>query len=309
MQVEKEAATIPIGRPISNTTAYVLDEHCNPVPVGVPGELYLGGPGVAEGYLNQPELTRERFVPDPFGADKSQRLYRTGDIVKYLADGNIEFIGRRDGQVKIRGYRIELGEIENALLDQPGVAQGAARVFTDEGQDQRLVAYVVPRADQQIPVAEPSPVKLDPTALRKGLLRRLPDYMIPSAFVVLDKLPLTPNGKIDRQALPAPERPVEAYRAPGTSQEEILCEIFSDILSVERVGIDDNFFELGGHSLLATRVISQLRACLEIEVPLRVLFDSPTIRELAEFIESSRRVGQSTPSRSPNGVLREEVLF
>ena len=309
MHVEKDAATIPIGRPISNTTTYVLDEHGNPVPVGVPGELYLGGPGVAQGYLNQAELTRGKFVADPFAADNTQRLYRTGDIVKYLADGNIEFIGRADGQVKIRGYRIELGEIDNALLDQPGVAQGAARVFTDKGQDQRLVAYVVPRADRRTSVAQPSPGKLDLTALREGLLRRLPDYMMPSAFVVVDKLPLTPNGKIDRQALPAPERPVEGFRAPGTPQEEILCEIFSDILSVERVGIDDNFFELGGHSLLATRVISQLRACLAMEVPMRALFDNPTIRELAEFIESSRRAGQSIPSQSPNGVLREEVLF
>ena len=195
--------------PDPNTTAYVLDKHGNPLPIGFPGELYLGGPGVAQGYLNQLELTRERFVPDPFAADKAQRLYRTGDIVKLLADGNIEFIGRADGQVKIRGFRIEPGEVETVLKRHSGLEDAVVLAREDESGERRLVAYVVPKNGE-------------PTKDWGGFLQsKLPDYMIPSAFVVLDKLPLTPNGKVDRRALPAPELRVEAYRAPRSPQEEI----------------------------------------------------------------------------------------
>ena len=301
--VEKDAATIPIGRPISNTTAYVLDKHGNPLPIGVPGELYVGGPGVAQGYLNRPELTRERFVADPFSADKSQRLYRTGDIVKFLADGNIEFVGRADGQVKIRGFRIEPGEVEAVLKRHCGVEDAVVVAREDEPGERRLVAYVVPK-------------KGEPTKDWGGFLQgKLPDYMMPSAFVVLDKLPLTLNGKVDRRALPAPERRIKAYRAPRTPQEQILCEIFADLLPVDRVGIDDDFFELGGHSLLAMQLVSRVRntlgsklAARGIDVPLRVFFENPTVAAIAEYIEGARGTISGRPL-APAALDREELVI
>ncbi|HEY5954559.1 MAG TPA: amino acid adenylation domain-containing protein, partial [Terrimicrobiaceae bacterium] len=296
-----------IGRPLKNMRAYILSDCLEPVPIGVPGELCIGGVGVAIGYLNRPELSAERFVADPFANEPGDRIYRTGDRVRYRNDGCIEYFGRMDDQVKVRGYRIELGEIENAILDQAGVAQAAAKVITDEDQERRLVAYVVPHRDAD-GAEDVRALELNLTALREGLLRRLPDYMIPSAFVVLDKLPLTPNGKIDRHALPAPERSVEVYRAPRTPQEEILCEIFANLLSVERVGIDDDFFELGGHSLLALQMVMTLRNILHVEIPVTALFEHPTIVDLGRHLDEVIAQNLATVRPPIERVSRDQPL-
>jgi amino acid adenylation domain-containing protein/non-ribosomal peptide synthase protein (TIGR01720 family) len=268
-----------IGRPIANVEVYLLDERMQPVPVGVRGELYIGGRGIGRGYLNRPELTAERFIPHPFSAEPGARLYRTGDIARYLADGRIEFIGRADAQVKVRGYRIELGEIEAVLAEHELVREAVALLREDVPGEKRLVAYVVAYDEQQPTNSE----------LRGHLQKQLPAYMIPSAFVMLDELPLTPSGKIDRRSLPAPERVrpelENSYVAPASPTEEILVSIWSDLLNVERVGIHDNFFELGGHSLLATQLISRIRETFHVNLPLRSSFESPTIAEQAQLIE------------------------
>jgi acyl-coenzyme A synthetase/AMP-(fatty) acid ligase/acyl carrier protein len=273
-----ESATVPIGKPIANTVVYILDGNLKPVPIGVPGEICIGGAGVAAGYLNQPQQTAERFIPNPYSPQISENLYRTGDLARFLHDGNIEFLGRIDHQLKIRGFRVEPAEIESVLRKHPGVQQGLVMAREDQPGDKRLVAYVVP-ALGAAPTSE---------ALRHFLAAQLPDYMIPSAFVMLDSLPLTPNGKIDRRALPAPEqarlsgdREVVAARNPI---EEKLIAIWSDVLGVEPIGVCDNFFELGGHSLLATQVIARVRSAFQIQVPLRSLFETPTIAGLAEVI-------------------------
>jgi len=278
--------TVPIGRPIANTRVYVLDPHLQPVPVGVYGELYIGGDGLAREYLHQPELTAEKFVPDPFSSEAGARLYRSGDRVRYLADGNIEFLGRIDHQVKIRGYRIELGEIESALQQHPAVREVVVLAREDVPGDKRLVAYVV---------AQSAPADLV-DELRAHLRASLPEYMVPSAFVTLDALPLTPVGKVDRKALPVPERSASqqaAYVAPRTPSEGILCGIWAEVLGLERIGIEDDFFELGGHSLLATQVVSRVRQALSVELPLRELFSFPTIAELGARIEALRARGGS----------------
>ena len=271
--------TVPIGRPISNTRLYVLDGDLEPVPVGVSGELYIGGCGLARGYLGRPGLTAERFVASPFG--RGERLYRTGDLVRYLPDGNLVFLGRLDHQVKLRGFRIELGEVEACLLGHVGVAQAAVLVREDDPGEKRLVAYAVAR-EGQVPGAG---------ELREHVRRHLPDYMVPSAFVLLDALPLTSNGKVDRKALPAPEgRPdVGAYAAPESPAEELLAGIWSEVLKLERVGRNDNFFELGGHSLLATNVIARIYETFEVELPLRALFEAPTVVDLAVKVEAAQR--------------------
>ncbi|HEX8694997.1 MAG TPA: amino acid adenylation domain-containing protein, partial [Longimicrobium sp.] len=265
-----------IGRPISNTRAYVLGAALLPLPAGVPGELYLGGRGLARGYLGRPGLTAERFVPDPFG-EPGARLYRTGDRARWRTDGTLEYLGRLDAQVKVRGFRIELGEVEAALRRNPGVTDCVVLAREYAPGDRRLVAYVV------------GGVETD--ALRAHLRQSLPEYMVPSAFVPLEALPLTPNGKLDRKALPAPElAPAEeTYVAPRTPAEEVLAGIWAEVLRLERVGVRDNFFELGGHSLLATRVVSRIRAVFAVELPLRALFEGPTIAEMAGRVEEMRR--------------------
>jgi len=272
--VERAAAATPhIGRPIAATRAYVVGrlwEHSmQPAPVGAPGELWLGGAGLARGYLGRPDLTAERFVPDPFSGEPGARLYRTGDLVRRLPAGDLEFLGRIDHQVKVRGFRIELGEIEASLATHPEVRQAVVLAREDQPGDKRLVAYVVGGATA--------------AGLHEHLRGRLPDYMVPSLFVALPALPLTPNGKVDRRALPAPEEGDlrrGAYVAPRTELERWLCEIWEEVLGVERVGIEDSFFDLGGHSLLATRVVSRVRSALGRELPLRALFENPTIRGL-----------------------------
>jgi amino acid adenylation domain-containing protein len=287
VELKKEGnGVVPIGRPLPDTQAYVLDDGCQPVPAGARGELYLGGAGLARGYLGRPELTAERFVPSPFSEAGGERLYRTGDLVRWRDDdGNLEFLGRVDHQVKLRGYRIELGEVEAAILAIPKVEQAIVML---RGEDSRkfLVAYVV---------AEPQ-AGFSGNSLRERLKGELPDYMVPSAFVMLERLPLTPNGKIDRKALPAPDIPSETvYVAPGNEKEEILCAIFAEVLGVEKVGIGDNFFRMGGHSLLATQVVSRVRSLFSIELPLQTLFEAPTVSDLLLKIEDYRLQGEASP--------------
>src|SRR6185369_14782122 len=265
-----------IGRPLAGWAVYLLS-GMEPVPAGTAGEIFVGGAGVAQGYLGRPDLTAARFVPDPFGGEPGARLYRSGDLARHRPDGDLEYLGRIDHQVKVRGFRIELGEIEAALLAIEGVREAA--VLMGEG---RLVAYVVTgRAAAE---------------LRRSLQERLPDYMVPSAFVALAALPLTPNGKVDRKALPAPERQgspsfPETGFAPRTPVEEILAGIWAEVLGVDRVEVNDHFFELGGHSLLATQVASRLRSALGVEVPVRDLFSAPKLADLAFQIEAALRAG------------------
>jgi aspartate racemase len=281
-------ATIPIGRPIAGAQVYVLDGNLNPVPIGVSGELYIGGAGLARGYLKRPELTAERFIPDPFAREAGSRLYRTGDVCRYLADGNIEFLGRSDHQVKVRGFRIELEEIDSVLARHPGVREAVvvareedAGDSTTQSEDKRLVAYVA-AAQNPLPTIQ---------ELRGFLKAQLPEYMVPSAFVFLDSLPLTPTGKVDRKALPAPERRQrgieEGTIAPRNPTEELVAQIWAKLLKLDRLAIHDNFFDLGGHSLLATQLISRLREAFRLDLPLRLLFEAPTIAELALRIDQS----------------------
>ncbi|HBL28031.1 MAG TPA: non-ribosomal peptide synthetase, partial [Acidobacteria bacterium] len=265
-----DAGSLPIGRPIRGSSAYVLDESLQLLPVGCAGELYVGGAGLARGYLNRPDLTEERFVGNPFSQEPGERLYRTGDKVRRRPDGILEFLGRTDNQVKIRGFRIELEEIEQQLSGLPDVDLAAVVAREDRPGEKRLVAYVAMREGRPA----------EPGRLRDGLAAKLPEYMVPAVFVALPALPLTPNGKVDRRALPAPEGEAMArggYVAPRTELERRLCEIWEEVLGVERIGIEDGFFELGGHSLLAARVLSRVRAALGIEVPLRTMFEHPSV--------------------------------
>ncbi|HEV3049755.1 MAG TPA: amino acid adenylation domain-containing protein, partial [Longimicrobium sp.] len=283
--LEGEAAGWPllpsIGAPVANTQLYVLNQHLEPAPIGVPGELLLGGDAVARGYLERPGLTAERFIPDPFGA--GGRLYRTGDRARWLPGGEVEYLGRTDEQVKVRGFRIEPGEVEAALSDHADVRQAVVVVREDAPGDRRLVAYVVAGDSAAVSAAE----------LRAHLKGRLPEYMVPSAVVMLESLPLTPSGKVARRALPAPEYAAaeEAYVAPRTPTEEVLAGIWAEVLRLERVGVEESFFDLGGHSLLATRVVSRIREVFGVELPLRALFEGPTVAELALRVEEMRRAG------------------
>jgi aspartate racemase len=280
-ELDQSINSVSIGRPISNTKVYLLDANLSPVPIGVTGELCIGGDGLARGYLNRPDLTAEKFIPNPFSSEPGARLYRTGDLARYLPDGNIEFLGRIDNQVKIRGFRIELGEIEAVLEQHAAVRDAVVLAREDVSGDKRLVGYIVPNQ-------EPTPTPHD---LRSYLKEKLPQHMVPSAFVFLDSLPLTPNGKVDRRALPAPDenRPElkEAFVKPRTSVEELLAGIWAEVLKLEKVGIHDNFFDLGGHSLKATQVMSRVREALRVDLPLRVMFEAPTIAELASIVEQS----------------------
>ncbi|MEH1855162.1 MAG: amino acid adenylation domain-containing protein [Nostoc sp.] len=306
--------TVPIGRPIDNIQIYLLDKHLNPVPVGVTGELYIGGVGVGRGYLNRPQLTAEKFIPNPFqtvrGAGEqgsrggkedqssnSERLYKTGDLARFLANGEIEYIGRIDYQVKIRGFRIELGEIEASISQHTGVRETV--VVADA---QRIVAYLVPHAEQTLTISQ----------LRNFLESKLPNYMVPAAFVILDQLPLTPNGKIDRKALPVHGLtqlvPESSFVPPSTPIEEMLVSIWLRVLGIEKISIDDNFFEVGGHSLLATRLISQIRQVFQVELPLHCVFEKPTIAGLAKDIEKATKIGLGIDTPDIERISRSQEL-
>lgn len=277
--ISAQLATVPIGRALPNTQLYVLDTHNQRLPIGVWGELHIGGAGLARGYLNRPELTAEKFIANPFSAQTADRLYKTGDLARYLPDGTIEFLGRIDHQVKIRGFRIELGEIEAVLKQHSAIAQTVVMVREDTPGDRRLVAYSVPTSNQ------PECLVSD---LRHFLQTKLPDYMIPAAFVLLESFPTNANGKLDRQALPIPkwQTELDGVVAPRTSVESAIADIWAEVLNISQPSVHANFFELGGHSLLATQVVSRLQATFQVEVPLRRLFESPTIAGLAEFISS-----------------------
>jgi acyl-CoA synthetase (AMP-forming)/AMP-acid ligase II len=276
-RVLPDEGAVPIGRPIANTQTWVLDPSLQPVPLGVPGELYIGGAGVARGYHRRPALTAERFVPDPFSVEPGARLYATGDLARWRSDGRLECLGRRDHQVKLRGFRIEPGEIEATLARHPAVRQAVVVVRGSGTHDARLVAYVV---------ADGSPSSAE---LRAHLAEDLPAYMVPAAFVLLDSLPLTPNGKIDRRALPAPDaadtpdaaRPVVAPRTPV---ERTISGIWAEALGSPPRGVHDGFFESGGHSLAAALVISRIRAAFGVGIALRSLFEHPTVAGLAEVV-------------------------
>ncbi|WP_184450478.1 AMP-binding protein, partial [Xanthomonas sp. 3498] len=273
--------SVPIGRPIANTTIYLLDGNGQPVPLGAVGELHIGGVGVARGYLNRPQLTAERFLPDPFAADPEARLYRTGDLARYRADGAIEFLGRIDHQVKLRGFRIELGEIEARIAEHPAV-HSTVVLALGEAAHMRLVAYVVPR---ETPADAPSDALV--TTLRTFLARTLPDYMVPAAFVCLPALPLNANGKLDRKALPAPQDDAfarHAYAPPHPGTEAILAEAWCRLLGRERIGRHDQFFALGGNSLLAVRLLSRIEAACGVRLSLAEVFAHPTLRELAHAV-------------------------
>ncbi|MFP2903183.1 phosphopantetheine-binding protein, partial [Corallococcus sp. 4LFB] len=274
------AASVPLGWPLAHSRLYVLDASLRPTPLGVPGELFVGGAQVTRGYLARPDLTAERYVPDPFSPAPGARMYRTGDRVRWLSDGRVEFLGRVDFQVKVRGFRVEPGEVATVLRGLEGVHEAVVVARQDSPGDTRLVAYVVPSSGT-----------LDVASVRALLQQRLPEYMVPSAFVVLEALPLTPNGKVDRKALPVPQASTSStgYVSPSTPTEELLASLWAEVLRVERVGIAEDFFALGGHSLLATQLVSRIRAAFGVEVPLRALFEAPTIAALAPRIEAARQ--------------------
>jgi amino acid adenylation domain-containing protein len=286
---EDEREAPPIGRPLDNVHVYLLDKFLRPAPVGVRGELYIGGVSVGRNYLHRPTLTAEKFIPDPFGVEPGARLYRTGDLARYRPDGQIEYQGRTDNQVKVRGYRIEPGEVEAALEQHPEVSEAAVVVREGADKEKQLVAYIVPRSTGAAPA---------PDELRKFLASRLPQFIIPSAFVSLDALPLTPIGKLDRNALPEPEslRPKLdiAYAQPRTEVEREVAAVWQTILGVERVGADDNFFDLGAHSLMMVRAHARLTQTYGKDLPLVSLFRYPTVRSLAQHL-SERKQEPATP--------------
>ncbi len=309
--VPDDATTIPIGKPLANTQLYVLDAHLQPAPIGVPGELYIGGDGLALGYLNRSELTATKFIPNPFSHEPAEspgaRLYKTGDKVRLLPDGNFEFLGRFDQQVKLRGFRIELGEIEATLIRHESVREAVVLCRQDQPGEKRIVAYLVNKAG-----CDPSPDQLC-----AHLRKQLPAYMLPSAFVFLASMPLNRNGKVDRTALPEPDSShvlsSSVYLPPRNNTEQQIVDIWCDLLGVKQVGVDRNFFELGGHSLLATQVVSRINRDFQLELPVRLLFDQPTIASLAVHIDALGKLAKLLPRRGPvkapvdvNGVVYEE---
>jgi amino acid adenylation domain-containing protein len=290
---DPRTGSVCIGKPIANTQLYILDENMRPVPPGVTGELFIGGAGVGLGYLNRPELTTERFVPDPFSAGGA-KLYKSGDLARYRGDGTLEYLGRADDQVKIRGYRIELGEIEAALTAAPGVQSCAILAREDEPGNKQLVAYVAASGTEP-PAAE----------LQTFLGKSLPEYMVPAHFVFLDELPLTPNGKIDRKALPAPAKAITgAGGPPRTETEKTVAALWTELLNVEGVGIEDDFFDLGGQSMTAVGLVARLRAAFDLNIELATLFERPTIAALAEAIDLLVLTNHGVSSPSSEG--REE---
>ncbi len=309
----RRSPTLPLGRPLPDSRAWLLGPRMAPVPMSVPGELFLGGANVARGYLDAPALTAERFLPDPFSPEPGARMYRTGDLVRLLPDGSLDFLGRIDHQVKIRGFRVELREIEAVLGEHPGVRSCAVVAREDRPGDRRLVAYVVSAPEE-------APEEASASGLRASLARRLPEYMVPSAFVHLPALPVTANGKVDLRRLPAPlEREAgteEGFQAPRTPAEELLAGICAGVLGLERIGVHDNFFERGGHSLLATQVMSRIRQAFQVEMPLRALFESPTVAGLAEKLAAARQPVTLPPLRPaprvvdlPLGFAQERLWF
>ena len=292
--VEQAWSSVPVGLPLTGGRAYVFNERLRLVPPGAPGELYIGGAGIALGYIGQPGLTGERFVPDPF-AGSGERMYRTGDRVRWTRDGVLEFLGRVDDQVKIRGFRIEPDEVKTVVSGQPGVGQCAVVVREDTPGDKRLVAYTVP-----------DEAGVEASALRDRLARVLPEYMVPSAVVVLDRLPMNANGKLDRRALPAPDYgALVRGRGPRTAQEEVLCQLFAEVLGLERVGVDDSFFDLGGHSLLATRLLTRVRTAFGVDVSLKDFFKTPSPVTLAEHVKLAKpaRPRPSLTRRTRSGTI------
>jgi acyl carrier protein len=291
--------SVPIGRPIDNASIYILDSHRQPVPIGVPGELYIGGVGLARGYLNQPDLTSEGFIPSPFGPEEV--LFKTGDLGRYLADGNIEYLGRRDHQVNVRGFRIELGEIESRIKGLEAVSNCVVVLREDRPGDQRLTAYYVCKDSQAVSESE----------VRRQLQAKLPDYMVPQHFVGLSSIPLTPSGKVDRQALPQPETDgasEQGYVAPRTDAEQKIAAVWQEVLNRERVGVNDDFFNLGGHSLLATQVMSRINKLFNIQLPLRRFFEAKTIEALAEVIDISLWNAQGLQRPGITGIEEREVI-
>ncbi|HSE36034.1 MAG TPA: amino acid adenylation domain-containing protein, partial [Blastocatellia bacterium] len=287
---DEDFAYMPLGYRLANIKLYIVDEQMSPVPLGIAGELCIAGISVGRGYLNDPERTAKSFLIDPFAPEEGTRLYRTGDLGRYLPDGNIEFLGRLDHQVKVRGLRVELGEIEAVLQQHADVREALVMEHEAKPGDTKLVAYVV---------AEPDSLLLTASELRGHIKQQLPEYMVPASFVFLDAMPLNSNGKVDRNALPAPELSSDefeaTYVAPRNTTEEVLTGIWAELLELERVGINDNFFELGGHSLMAMQVISRVRLILDVEVPLRRLFESPTVAEFAVAVEESPRCRSDIP--------------
>ena len=273
---------IVIGSPIAKTSLYVLDSTLQLVPVGVPGELCIGGAGVARGYLRQPELTRDRFLADPFKTEPGARMYRTGDLVRRLPDGTLEFLGRLDHQVKIAGNRIELGEIETSLARHPDVKQCVVVASEESQGDRRLAAYIIPETGKIVHAGD----------LRQFLAETLPTYMLPSFFIPLSAFPMTANGKLDRKALPSPDRTVEAVDGalvePHTPTEQVIAKVWRERLNLERVGTQNNFFDLGGYSLLAVRVVGDINKILKVHLNIRAIFENPTIKQLAILIEQKR---------------------
>jgi acyl carrier protein len=286
-------APATIGRPIANEKLYVLDPDLQPVPVGVAAELYIGGQGLARGYLKRPELTAEKFVPDPFSGQAGARLYRTGDRVRYRRDGNLEYLGRTDHQVKVRGFRIELGEIQTALEQHPAIQQSAVMVVERGDGDKRLVAYVMFQAGNKPTRSE----------LAAFLREKLPGYMVPSYFVPLERFPLNQNGKLDCQALPKPELSEETtYTPPRNTWERKIAQCWKEVLGIERIGVKETFFDLGGHSMLLPRLNTRLEQALNCSIPILVLFQHPTIESLARYFSGT------TKMFGPDGATSRENL-